>query len=276
MDRVPGRALPRIWWCPTGDLAFLPIHAAGIYGGSESDSIHNYVVSSYTPNVTTITSRVRDHQPIELSATGLFLTDQPNALASSPISGTTREVLSIYTKAAEYGIRALKLGGSDVTIEEFLQHLESFSSVHLACHAIQSEEEPLRSKFLFHNGTLDLATIMGRNLRNADLAFLSACQTGSGDENLSDEVVHLAAGMLAAGYRRVVATMWSIGDSTAEKVANEFYEYLWNRRVEGGQQHFDGSLSAHALHHAIQQLIQDLGDSEASLLAWVPFVHFGY
>ena len=22
---------PRIWWCPTGPLAFLPIHAAGIY-----------------------------------------------------------------------------------------------------------------------------------------------------------------------------------------------------------------------------------------------------
>lgn len=22
----------RIWWCPTGSLAFLPIHAAGLYG----------------------------------------------------------------------------------------------------------------------------------------------------------------------------------------------------------------------------------------------------
>ncbi|KAJ7679789.1 hypothetical protein B0H14DRAFT_2604238 [Mycena olivaceomarginata] len=28
--------LPRIWWCPTGPLAFLPIHAAGIYGENES------------------------------------------------------------------------------------------------------------------------------------------------------------------------------------------------------------------------------------------------
>ena len=46
----------------------------------------------------------------------------------------------------------------------------------------------------------------------ADLALLSACQTSAGDEKLSEEVIHLAAGMLAAGYRGAVATMWSIRD----------------------------------------------------------------
>jgi hypothetical protein len=38
-----------------------------------------------------------------------------------------------------------------------------------------------------------------------------------------EEVVPLAAGMLAAGYRSVVATMWSINESYGPHVAREFY-----------------------------------------------------
>lgn len=95
-------------------------------------------------------------------------------------------------------------------------------------------------------------------------------------KELTDEAVHLAAGMLAAGYRRVVATMWSIGDGNAEKVANDFYQYLWNQREDGAVGGFDGSHSAHALHHAIQNLRSRVDNSEKSLLSWNPYVHFGY
>ncbi|KAJ6487356.1 hypothetical protein DFH09DRAFT_841575, partial [Mycena vulgaris] len=41
---------------------------------------------------------------------------------------------------------------------------------------------------------------------------LSACQTARGAKGLQEESVHLAAGMLLAGYRGVIATMWSIMD----------------------------------------------------------------
>ncbi|KAI0083074.1 hypothetical protein BDY19DRAFT_981021 [Irpex rosettiformis] len=36
--------------------------------------------------------------------------------------------------------------------------------------------------------------LMSHHLPNADLAVLSACQTATGDETLSEEVVHLTAG----------------------------------------------------------------------------------
>ncbi|KAF6747401.1 CHAT domain-containing protein, partial [Ephemerocybe angulata] len=174
------------------------------------------------------------------------------------------------------GTRVLKLEGSDVTAGDFLKHMENYSSVHLACHASQDAADPLHSRFLLHSGSLDLATILQSNLKNADLAFLSACQTSTGEEKLSDEAVHLAAGMLAAGYRRVVATMWSIGDQPAQEVANTFYEYLWSHRKGDSGGAFDGTLSAYALHHAVQQLRHRLDNSESSLLTWVPYVHFGY
>jgi CHAT domain-containing protein len=175
----------------------------------------------------------------------------------------------------KHGARILKLEGDEVTPAECLSHLDRFSSVHLACHGSQNTENPLLSKFFFHRGTLELSTIIKKDLKNADLAFLSACQTSTGDEKLVEEAVHLTAGMLAAGYRRVVGTMWSIRDSTAQRVAVGFYDYLFENREEGSGSGFDGSLSAYALHHAVQELRKTSADSEASLLAWLPFVHFG-
>ena len=153
--------------------------------------------------------------------------------------------------------------------------MEKFSSIHLACHASQDQKEPLKSQFLFHGGPLTLSKIMQKNLRNADLAFLSACQTSTGGENLSEEAVHLAAGMLAAGYRQAVATMWSIKDCHAPEVAKDFYDYLLAHQC-GSANGFDGSQSAYALHHAIQKLRKRLvNNSPDSLLAWAPYVHFG-
>ncbi|KAF8122601.1 hypothetical protein EV363DRAFT_1182291 [Boletus edulis] len=43
--------------------------------------------------------------------------------------------------------------------------------------------------------------------------FLSACQTVTGVEDLTDEAVHIAAGMLFAGYGGVVGKMWSISET---------------------------------------------------------------
>ncbi|KAF6753804.1 CHAT domain-containing protein [Ephemerocybe angulata] len=276
VDPTSTEVLPRIWWCPTGAMSFLPLHAAGIYTGSKSESILDYAVSSYTPTVTAISSRINNNRAIDKSVSGLFLTSQPNAPGATSIPGTTQEVQSIHSMAREEGTRVLKLEGSDVTVGGCLEHMEHFSSVHLACHASQDAADPLQSRFLLHNGSLDLATILQSNLKNADLAFLSACQTSTGEEKLSDEAVHLAAGMLAAGYRRVVATMWSIGDQSAQEVANTFYEYLWSHREGDSDGGFDGTLSAYALHHAVQQLRRRLDNSESALLTWVPYVHFGY
>lgn len=236
----------------------------------------DYAVSSYTPSVTALIDRVKSQSPVDEKASGLFLTSQPNAPGASSIPGTTREVQTIYECAVSNSVRVLKLEGDVVTVEGCLDNMETYSSIHLACHASQNAAEPLQSRFWFHEGSLSLSTITERNLQNADLAFLSACQTSTGEPKLSDEAVHLAAGMLAAGYRRVVSTMWAIGDRHAPEVAKDFYQYLWRRREEKDGGGFDGAMSAYALHHSISQLKARLDNTEQSLLAWVPYVHFGY
>ncbi|KAF6750050.1 CHAT domain-containing protein [Ephemerocybe angulata] len=276
VDRQSQPRLPRIWWCPTGILSFLPIHAAGIYDRVKSEGTLDYVVSSYIPNVAALTDRVKNSHPVDSIVAGLFLTSQPDAPNASSIPGTTQEVRGIHSRAIQAGTKVLKVEGSALSVDSCLKHMEEFSSVHFACHAHQNAADPLQSSFLLHMGCLDLATIIRSNLKKADLAFLSACQTSTGEEKLSDEAVHLAAGMLAAGYRRVVATMWSIGDDHAQRVACDFYEYIWKHGEGASDGGFDGSKSAYALHHATQQLRLCLDTSDSSLFTWVPFVHFGY
>ncbi|PPQ90735.1 LOW QUALITY PROTEIN: hypothetical protein CVT25_010172 [Psilocybe cyanescens] len=51
--KQPASNLPHIWWCATGPLTFLPIHAAGIYTSTASPGVYNklsdFAVSSYIP-----------------------------------------------------------------------------------------------------------------------------------------------------------------------------------------------------------------------------------
>ncbi|KAF6759273.1 CHAT domain-containing protein [Ephemerocybe angulata] len=277
VDQPSERTLPRIWWCPTGPLSFLPIHAAGIYGNASSESLMDYAISSYIPTVAALTDRIKNIQSIDKESIGVFMVSQPKVDGASPIPGTTTEVRAIYEVITAVEMRAKKLEETNITAAECLDIMDKYSIVHLACHGSQNTKDPLKSRFLFHDGSLELGTIIQRSLKNADLAFLSACQTSTGVDDLPDEAVHLAAGMLAAGYRRVVATMWSIGDRDAPALATDFYQYLLDHRssaIEGG---LDGRFSAHALHHATKQLRLRLDDnSDQSLLTWIPYVHFGY
>jgi CHAT domain-containing protein len=52
-----------------------------------------------------------------------------------------------------------------------------------------------------------VSKLMNLNLDRAWFAYLSVCETAKGDEQ-PDQVVHLAAAMLHADFKSVVATMW--------------------------------------------------------------------
>jgi CHAT domain-containing protein len=145
--------------------------------------------------------------------------------------------------------------------------MEANSWVHLACHAVQDTVEPTKSAFCLHDGHLELSTIITKSFAFADFAFLSACQTATGDEKLSEEAVHLAAGLMLAGYRGVIATMWSIKDKDAPVVAGHVYSDLFNDAEP------DSTKAALALHNAVKFLRKQQGDED--FLSWVPFIHVG-
>src|SRR5690242_8115614 len=98
-----------------------------------------------------------------------------------------------------------------------------------------------------------LKTIIQNDLQHLELAFLSACQTraSSGDEKLSEEAVHLAAGVSTAGYRGVVATMWSISDRYAPEIAQGFYQTMIGLGLGSVPGMVQGCGAAEALHRVV-------------------------
>jgi CHAT domain-containing protein len=151
--------------------------------------------------------------------------------------------------------------------DRVIKEMTESSWVHLACHGIQRPDEPINSSLILEDGHLTLLEVTKLDLPNAEVAFLSACQTTAGDEKLSEEAVHIAGGMLLAGYRGVVATMWSIQDDLAPEVADEFYRHIME---DSGRP--DSQRAAEALHLSVQKLRQKVG---VRLIDWVPFVHLG-
>ena len=267
-----------MWWCVTGPLAFLPIHAAGIYSGPGAgfgSKLSDFAISSYTPTIRVLFDRAKTGLvPTENKKLGLLMISQPATPGLPSIPKTTEEVKVIQRLTKECIPRVCCLEGPAATVDRTSIEMEAYSSVHFACHARQNTAQPLKSGFSLHDGRLELSSIIQKRLVGVDLAFLSACQTSTGDEKLSEEAVHLAAGMLAAGFKGVVATMWLIKDRYAPEFAEDFYKNL----IKGGDS-FSGERAAHAIHHAAQNLRQKLAleksDLERSLLVWVPYVHFG-
>jgi len=271
----------RIWWCPTGPLTFLPLHAAGIYSQNgrspPGSSIFDFAISSYTPTVSSLIQKhTRSDKKQQLASSKLLIISQPKTPGCPPIPATTKEMNCISKVFGSFDAEPLCLEGESASVTRVKLEMESHGSVHFACHATQDFENPLKNGFYLHDGRLELADIMKQKFAVRELAFLSACQTSTGDEKLLEEGVYLASGMLAAGYRSVVATMWSVKDQYGPVVAESFYRYLMERGETSEGSQLDGSHAAYALHHTIQDIREKVGDTEQGLLTWVPYVHFGY
>ncbi|CAE6420653.1 unnamed protein product [Rhizoctonia solani] len=254
--------LPHITWCPTGTLSFLPLHAAGDYNQPRS-RVFDYVISSYTP---TLTALLTSTPSVVSCNTKVLAIGQPKTPGHTQLPGTVKE-LAFLKSHTQDKVEHTQLVDDQATTAVVLDAMEQHDWVHLACHAHQNVQDPTESGFFLHGGTLDLASINRRSFKNKGLAYLSACQTATGDKKLPDEAVHLASGMLMAGYSSVIATMWSVGDEDAPFVADRVYgQLLKDGKLGGGE-------AGRALHNAVAGLRELVG--EENFERWVPYIHIG-
>ncbi|KAJ7089150.1 CHAT domain-containing protein [Mycena epipterygia] len=260
--------LGRIWWCPTGPLAFLPIHAAGLHSEDQAfgSKLSDFLISSYTPSLTALIQGFCPQSGLQADLQLLAVT-QPSAYGQGHIPGTQEEIKSIEQHAKDK-VPVQWLDQDMATIEKVQEGMKNSRWVHFACHGVQSTSPTESALLLAGSSRLTLSNIIELSLPNADLAFLSACQTATGSKKLQDESVHLAAGMLLAGYRGVIGTMWSIMDNDAPQVAGDVYAHLLETSPP------DPTRAAQALHLAIRKL-REQPRAKKSFLHWVPFIHFG-
>jgi len=256
---------PRVWWCPTGPLTLLPIHAAGRHPGLDAaadrhaDRVLDRVISSYIPSLTAL-GRAREpasNAPVRQLAVGMPVTPGLPALLGVDVE------LEVVARHFPPGPDNLQLIASGATRANVLTAIGGHSWVHLACHASQQFDNPASSGFALQDGTLTVADLAALPNQQNDLAFLSACETAAGSARHFDEAIHLAAAMQFIGYRNVIATLWTIADLPAPGVADAFYSAL---RKNGAPN------AAEALHHAVRQLYRS---DPANPLLWAPYIHLG-
>lgn len=129
------------------------------------------------------------------------------------LPAVSSELAHIKSRVENHGIDTVVLGeleSAPTTVEAVCLHIRSADIVHLACHRRQDSMEPLNSAFLLQDGSLGVQKLMEHENKRGGLAYLSACETAMvAKDSMLDEPIHLATTFLFAGFRGVVATLWS-------------------------------------------------------------------
>ncbi|MFF3275856.1 CHAT domain-containing protein [Streptomyces chrestomyceticus] len=260
---------PRIWWCPIGVAAFLPLHAAGDYSADAEGpglSVMDHVVSSYTATVAGIrperTRRPTDEAPVGAERRVLIveMADTPGVPS---LPGAHAEAMRLARRVIDPTL----LAGGEATREAVLTALPKHRVVHFACHAVTDSRFPALNRLLLHDhlsAPLTVLDLAAQPISRGDLAYLSACQSAQTNEALADEAVHIATAFQLAGYRHAVGTLWRVDDRSAGRIADHFYESL--------APSFRPEETARALHEAVRALRNDAPEKPSR---WAAHIHLG-
>jgi CHAT domain-containing protein len=101
---------------------------------------------------------------------------------------------------------------------------------------------------------------------------LSACSTATArNQAVLDEAIHLATAFQLAGFPPMIGTLWPISDDYATLIATAFYDHLRTSDTSTDAL-LDTGRAAHALHHTIRRLRDDLPILPA---IWAAHLHAG-
>ncbi|GAB3450583.1 CHAT domain-containing protein [Actinophytocola sediminis] len=207
---------PRVWWCPVGAMAFLPLHAAGHHHATEPRTALDRVISSYTP-----TAAARTSETDTITAPTAVIVPVPD-LPGAALPGVAEEATAISALLPAANLLA------NPTHDTVLAALPHHHIAHFACHGRADWADPARSQLILADHATAPLTVteIGALRVSAGLAYLSACSTSVTALRLVDESLHITGAFQLAGYRHVVGTLWAIDDRIAAEFAIEFYRRL--------------------------------------------------
>ena len=114
----------------------------------------------------------------------------------------------------------------------FKTEAPNYNILHLSAHTIIDNENPMYSKLVFtpgadkkEDGLLNTYELFNMNL-HAELAILSACNTGNGKLQLGEGILSISRGFFYAGVPSVVMTLWSVEDNSSAQLMGFFYNHL--------------------------------------------------
>jgi len=149
-----------------------------------------------------------------------------------PLTGELADrIKSMYGQSCTVysGIRASK----ETFLKDIAGRLSSYGRVVFATHGYGGNDlpgikEPVLVLTLVPPGTdgyLRMSEVMGLPLR-ADLAVLTACQTGLGRQLFGEGVMNMGRAFQYAGVRSVLVSQWSVSERSSTILVETFFKYL--------------------------------------------------
>ncbi|NRA91526.1 MAG: CHAT domain-containing protein, partial [Psychroserpens sp.] len=249
---------------PDGVLAKIPFE---ILINDKGNLVDNYNIH-YTSNLGFIMPNIETKNDSKLLA--IYNPNYPNTsqklvTRSAPVylEGAQSEanLISEYFPAKLYNENLSKL--------VFKETAPKASLLHLAMHAVINPKNSGLNQLLFDSKVdseknLSLEEIYGMKL-NADMAVLSACNTGFGNDNDGRGMESFQRAFTFAGVPSTVASLWEVPDQPTKDIMVDFYKNLKR-----------GKTKSEALKDAKLKFRQDHeGTKLASPYYWAGFVLYG-
>ncbi|KAJ6557087.1 CHAT domain-containing protein [Mycena sp. CBHHK59/15] len=203
----------RLWWCPTGAFAGLPLHAAA--------PSHDFV-QSYTSTLGALLNANTKKPSTGSPRIGVVGVTHIDVAGEASLPGVKEEITSIFSTVREEHIKTLR--GEQATVQAVTRQLWECGWMHFSCHGKQDLHDLPKSCLQLYSGTLELETILRIPLEGAEFVYLAACQTAMGDAEMVNESFHLGGGLITAGFRGAI-----VHDEDGPVVAETVYSHLFSR-----------------------------------------------
>jgi CHAT domain-containing protein/Tfp pilus assembly protein PilF len=157
----------------------------------------------------------------------------------APLPNAEKEVRSVAQLYAAETSRILI--GAEAREARVKSEAGKYQILHFATHAMLDDNSPLYSRVLLsqvdneasEDGLLEAREIMELDLK-ADMAILSACQTGRGRIGAGEGVIGTAWAFFVAGCPTTVVSQWKVDSTSTTEFMIEFHRQLTRRRSGNG------------------------------------------
>jgi CHAT domain-containing protein len=146
----------------------------------------------------------------------------------------------------------------------FTQRLTRADVIHFAGHYLVDARTPMRSRLLLARDALTAGEVFGKQLPQARLVVLSACETMLEDDGSGEGMIGMARTFLAAGAPLVVGSQWPVdSDATADLM------------IRFHQLRKSGQRTTSALRRAQQEMLAGVDKRYRNPYYWAAFLPVG-
>jgi CHAT domain-containing protein len=149
--------------------------------------------------------------------------------------------------------------GEEATADRLRRHGAESRFVHIATHGLFRRDNPMFSSIRLGDGPLNVYDFYELHLP-AELVTLSGCSTGLSVVTGGDEQLGLVRGLLYAGARAVMLTLWDVHDGSTADFMTGFYS-----RIQHGW----------SKARAAQEGMRELRERYPHPFYWAPFSLIG-